>query len=232
MTVRPNTVQTVRAMLLSDGTYATTLLVWVLDYFGPEVLEWHPETIKMELEEAFAVKLPKANLDKLLAIITILTTDLFFKNAARFIQLANILAGDDFQPDEFEPADSAECAWAVTEALLLVPPSNEDPEPFSDEVRAYIGQTLRDEGYVTPPDVLRIALDADFSDKVRYNFADDPELFQGIYEVQQGKTEEIKQILAEGLQELIEQLQALPLQTGNTSELAKRISQTLKKTGG
>jgi hypothetical protein len=229
-----------KKMLQGSGTYATTIFVWCCDVFAREAhhydkgaeednsalawLKWHPTVIMESVEEKVGCKLPKANFDKLMAAVSIVTDDAFFKDAAKFIQLANVLAGDDFQPDEFNPADVAECAWAVTEALLLRPPDEEDPEVFSDEVRRYIGFVLKEEGYVKAPDVLRIALEADFSPEVNEAFAGDPEMFQGIYQNQTAKTAEVEDIVRQGLTNLMGQLKALPLQEGSTAELEKRLS--------
>ena len=224
----PATTKAVRRLLEAADTYATTLLVLALDTFGPECLGWHPTTLKMEVEAAFAVRLPKGNLDKLLAAVVILTTDLFFKDAARFVQLANVLAGDDFEPDEFEPADAAECAWAVTEALLLVPPDADDPEPFSDEVRLYVGHALKEEGFVRPPDVLRIALGGDASARVAADWGDDPELAAAIAAEDARKAAEVEHVVRTGLEELVAQLESLPLREGSTAELTKRIQATLR----
>ncbi len=227
----------VQHLLRDPDTFATTMLVIAVEAFGPECLydrddpdrgPWHPTTFRTMLEEKFGCQLPKANLDKLMAAVTVVTTDLFFGSVMSFIPLANILAGDEFDPDTWEKADAVECAWAITEALLLDPPDGDNPEPFSDEVRTYVGMVLRDEGYVTPPDVLKIAIDGDFSDKVRYNFSDDPEMFEGIYSVQRGKTEEVESILRENLLGLSQQLEALPVREGSTDEILKRIGQMLK----
>ena len=221
----------VRRLLESPDTYATTLLVWALDTYGPECLGWHPTTLKLEIEGDYAVRLPKGNLDRLLAAIVVLTTDLFFKDAARFVQLANVLAFDDFEPDEFEPADAAECAWAVTEALLLVPPDADDPEPFSDEVRLYIGHALKEEGFVRPPDVLRIALGGDASARVASDWGADRELSAAIAAEDARKAAEIEQLVRGGLAELVAQLESLPLREGSTAELTKKISATIRSTG-
>lgn len=223
-----NQAQFLRQILTGEDTFATTMLVWTIEQFGLESLQWHPLTLRMELEETNNLRLPKANFDKLMAAITIVTTDYFFKDVSRFVQLANILSGDDFQPDEFDPADSAECAWAVTEALLLSPPDEEDPEPFSDDVRRYLGIVLKEEGYVTPPDVLRLAIGADFTEQVRYDFTDDPEMFQAIHEVQQDKTKDVENLIRANLSGLLGQLQALPLREGSTTELVTRLRSNLQ----
>lgn len=224
----------VRTLLTSDDTFATTLLVWFMDTYPEQdeeghlaCLKWSPETIKMELDRAAGTPIPKVVFDKLMAAITIVTTDMFFKNVKTFIPIANILAGDDFQPDELEPPDAAECAWAITEALLLYPPDEEDPELFCDEIRTLIGFTLKEEGFVTPPDVLRIALGGDFTAQVSSDFADDPEMFSGIYAVQQGKKTDVELILREGLSELIQQLTALPLRHGSTADLVNKVRSSI-----
>lgn len=222
------TTRAVRGLLESPDTYATTLLVWALDTYGPECLEWHPTTLKMEIEGDYKVRLPKQNFDKLLAAITVLTTDLFFKDAARFVMLANVLAGDDFEPDEFEPADAAECAWAITEALLLVPPDADDPEPFADEVRHYVAHVLKDEGFVRPPDILRIALNGDSTGMVDGLYAQDKELYGVITQTQRAKTEEVEAVIRDGLRDLISQLQTLPLREGSTADLTQKISNVIR----
>jgi hypothetical protein len=226
-----------RALLEDRDTFATVLFILALDTFGPECLHdpddpdrgpWHATTFNSMIEQHFGVKLPKCNLDKIMAACTIVTTDLFFKNVDRFIVLANVLAGDEFDPSTFEPADSVECAWAITEALLLDPPDADDPEPFGDDVRRYIGFVLRDEGYITPPDVLKIAIGNDLASKVRYDFADDPEMFSGIYATQQEKTQEVESTLRACLLDLREQLTALHLRDGTTAEVIKRLGVLLK----
>lgn len=225
------------AALNDQDSFATTLFILAVDAFPPDpekgekqspLLEWTPTTIKMEMNQHYGVQLSQLALDKIMAAILIRTTDLFFRDPFYFIEMCNVLSGDNFEPDEFDPADSIECAWGVTEGLLLNPPDEEDPEPFSDEVRAYIGFVLREEGFTSPPGILKIALDADFSPQVAATFADDPELFQGIYQAQQGKTDEVESIMKSQLTELAEQLQRLTLQNGSTAGLIQRLRQSLQ----
>lgn len=212
-----------RNLWLNEDVYAATLLVLFIDTYGTEGLEWHPSTIKMQVEADFNVQLSKQTFDRLMAGITLVTTNYFYRNLPKFIDLCNILSGDDFDPGVFDPADSAECAWGITEALII----NPDPdEEFADDIRHYITQVLLSEGYVTPPDVLRIAIDADFTNRVKYNFSDDPEMFQGIYAVQQQKTGEITDMIRRQLGELLAQIQSLPLNNGQTDELIKRIRES------
>lgn len=224
---KPNPRKFIQQMLTSEDTYATVLLVFFVDRYGMEALDWHPGAIKLQLQQDFGVQLSKSTLDRLMAAIAVVTTNAFFRDTPQFIELCNVLAGDDFDPTVFEPADSAEMAWAVAEAMLLFPP--EDPMPFSDEIRGYVGKVLKDEGYVRPPKILRFATDADFVEQIKYDFTSDPEMFQAIYKNQSEKADEIDVLVMDNLQELLTQLTSLPLHNGDTSQIKDRIRAGLKQ---
>jgi hypothetical protein len=178
----------------------------------------------MELRDDFQANVPKNNIDKIMAAVSILTTDVFYKNASKFVQLCNILADEEFNPLVFDPADSFEIAWGITEAMLLYPP--DENEPFTREICAYIGSVVDDEGLVNPPDVLGIALrNAPQSDPLA-NLSDDPTMYSAFYDNQEAKSQEIKQMLAEHLNQLFEQLASLPLRNGDTTDLLNRIRKT------
>ncbi len=221
----------IKAVLTDEDTYGSTMLVLAGELLPDEFLKWHPKTILAELERVSGADIPQLNFDKLMAAVTIVTTDLFWRDESKFIHLCNVLSGSTLEPDVFDPADSMECAWGINEALLLDPPDDSNPEPFSDAIRHYVGHVLKEEGYVSPPDVLKIALDADFSEHVRYNFGDDPELSAGIFATQQGKAQEVEDVVKDGLKELFTQLENLPLREGSTADLKERIAHTLKRLG-
>lgn len=221
-----NPAERVRRLLMSDEPFATTLLALALDRWGVECLAWSPQTLQRELEQTYGTDLPQLNFDKLMAAIMVLTTDLFFKDLPRFIVLANVLAGSEFEPGEFDPADAAECAWAITEALLINPPDEDEADTlFSSDIRHYIGFVLKEEGFVTPPDVLRIAAAGDFSNQVYDAAGDDPDLLIEIKTRHDEKTAEINSIVRASLIELLEQLRSLPVkEQGFTAEVAKRLA--------
>ena len=214
--------------LLADpeGAYATTLVTILIDTYGTEALTWAPETLQLQFYDDFGVELPKANLDKLMAAVTILTTDYFYANLPRFLVLCSTLSGDQTDPSQVQVADALECAWGITEAMLLSPP--EEAEPFCDDIRHYLTAVLKDEGYIRPPDVMRIALDADFASQVQYDFAEDPTMFAAINQVQSSKTDEATAMLRENLQDLLAQLASLPLKTGSVKQLLARLPQDLR----
>lgn len=213
----------------SRETFASVLLTLFLDRFGTEALEWDPSTIALEIEEEFDVELSQLAMDKLMVAIQILTTDRFFKSLPDFIQFCNVLGGDRYHPETFDPADAEEVAWGITEALLISPPDENDPEPFTDEIRAYIGRALDAEGLINAPDILRIALrQARVSPSIE-DFSDDPEMFSAIYDVEASKTEEINQTIKIKTQILSAQLAALQLQNGNTQNVAKLLGDSVQR---
>ena len=225
-TSRPNSNATLRAFLGSDETYATVLLLIVMDTYGQEALEWSPATIRMQLEDDFSVPLPDGNLDKIMAAITIVTTNYFYQDPVRFVELCNILSGDDAEHDEFDPADVSEILWGISESFLLWPPEKEDDAydtKFSAEIIEYIRQTLTEEGFLKAPDILGVS-GLDETSFVRDTWSDDPEMYQAIYELHQHKMQDMKFFLHSNFRDLHQQLKVLPMAEGNKEALMKRIS--------
>lgn len=211
---------------LSPLSHATVLLCLYVDTYGMEGLSWHPETVKQQVEEDFAVKLPQQNFDRLMAAITLCTTNYFFKRLSVFIELCNVLSGDDFNPNVFKPADCMDCAWGITEALLIAPPDEE--EPFTDEIRYYLAEILKSEGFVQAPDILALALGGNRVDQVSQDFTDDPELWSAMYKTQKEKNQEVVDLLKSTLHNLLAQLEGLPLQNGSTKELVDKLRTNIR----
>lgn len=207
----------------SQETFGAVLLTLFLDAFGTEALGWDPATIAMEIEEEFKVELPQSSLDRLMVAIQILTTDQFYKNLPTFISFCNVMGGDEYRPDFFDPADAEEVAWGITEAILISPPDESDQAPFSEEIRAYIGAVLDREGIINPPDILRIALRVAKVMPSIQDFSDDPAMFNAVYDLETGKTEDINRTIVLRTKLLAAQLGALNLQNGN----AKKVAETL-----
>ena len=207
----------------SRETFGSVLLTLFLDRFGMEGLEWDPATIALEIEEEFNVKLSQGSLDKLIVCIQILTTDRFFKNLPDFISFCNVLGDDTYRPDMWDPADAEEIAWGITEALMIEPPDDNDPDPFTNEIRGYIGAVLDSEGIINPPDILRIALRNNKVSKNITDFSDDPEMFNAVYDLEAGKTEDINNTLRMKTKLLAEQMAALNLKNGNTKHVVEML---------
>ena len=213
----------------SETTYTTTLLLILLDTFGAAPLyeedtdgSWLPETMSDAFRRSYGVDLPDVNLDKLAAGVMLLTTDYFMQDVTYFINICNVLCGNRLNPQVFDPADAAEILWAITEASLIWPPE-ENSKSFSPQITAYIGAVLEVEGISNPPDVLRIGLNQAKTSKLT-DFADDPEMYNAIYDTQQSKTADLKENLILNLQELYLELKSLPaLQKGQTDTILSKI---------
>lgn len=221
----------IRKILTDPDTYATTMLVLAGELLDPGFLNWHPGTILAELERVSGADVPQLNFDRLMAAVAIKTTDLFWKQEDRFVALCNVLAGTPFDPDTFDPADAVEVAWGITEALVIDPPDGDDPEPFSDAVRHYVGMALLAEGMIRPPDVLRIAIGGNATARVRRDYGHDPDRMTGIAAEQERMTREVEEAVRDGLDELFAQLDALPLREGSTAELKRRIGVVSRAAG-
>lgn len=224
---RPSDTAIRRALLLTEETFSLVLLLLVVDMYGAEVFNWAPETIRRELEEDFRIKLPKVSLDKVMAAVTLVTTNYFSKDVTKFIEICNILAGDDFEPSEFEPADAAEILHGVSEAALIWPFDDESSD-FSPEVREYVAQVLKAEGITHPFDVLRIASESDTEAIINSEFSDDPAMFSAIYESQNSKRKDMLDVLRSNMSALRQQLELLPLRNGEKGSTLKRLDKMLQ----
>lgn len=218
-----------KEMWKSPKTFASVLLIVFLDRFGVEALDWDPATISMEIEEEFGVDLPQATLDKLIVAINILTSDRFYRSLPDFIIFCNVLSGDTYRPDMFDPADSVEIAWGITEGLLIAPPEEQEQEPFNEEIRAYIGAVLDAEGIINAPDILKIALRRANVSNAADEFSDDPDMFNAIYDVEAGKSADINGEIKERAVMLAEQLSALQLANGTTTAVAQKLLASVEK---
>lgn len=230
----PTQQQAFRNLLSSDETFGTTLLVVAIDTYGSQSIigdedhRWSPRSLKMELEADFNVEIPKQIFDRLMAAIQVVTSDDFYKRLPVFIQLCNVLSGAEYNPQVFDKADARECAWGMTEAMLLAPPDEDDPEPYIDEIRHYLGKVIDDAGIRgEPPDLLRLAI----REKPQAGYSDlaetDPDMFRAEFEVNENVGKVIESELERLLGELFDQLSALPLKNGDTHGLLRRIQKSL-----
>jgi len=208
----------VKQLVQSDDVWGTTLLVLSLDMLGPECLQWLPQSLNLELMDRLGYQIPSNNLDKLLAAREILVADDFYRRLPFFLTYANALAGDGMPLGQIVPATAAECAWAVLEATLLSPPESES-EGFSEEILAYIGQVLREEGFVRPPGILRTAIMVEPHFDYGNLSPEDSEMFAAAFQDAEQRVQELDEQLKEDLQSLIDQLRSLPLANGSTKLL-------------
>jgi hypothetical protein len=201
-------------VLTDPDAFATTLVTMVHDTYGADAYTWHPETLALELRDDYGVALPRASFDRLMAGLAIASGDEFFRSLPDFAQLCPVLSGEPYRPDLIDPPDAAECAWGITEALLLNPPDDGDDEgPFAPEIAAYVGRVLDREGIADAPDVLRIGR-RDGPPPAPGGAGDDA-------------AREIAALIRHNLARLLGQLAQLPLAHGDAAGLAGRLARNL-----
>lgn len=160
--------------------------------------------------------------------IHLLTSNSFFTSLPDFIELCNVLSGSASTLGEFDPADASEIAWGITEALLICPPDEEDKTPFASQIIDYISHVVEQEGMLVPPDILKLGThDNSVVHKIQYQFSDDPEMFNMIWNEEKSKTDDINNLVKTRLTALIKQLQELPLKHGSTEDIAKKMLRSL-----
>ena len=154
MNIQTGHLPTIKGMLRHEHTMATVLHAIVLKEFGEDIYKWDPITLDKEIQDTFEVEFPKLNADKLQAIITSLTTDRFFRDWQAFTAICEVLNGDNTVLDLADPLTAPEMAWGVIEQRL----NDDSNQPFTEEVRRYVGAVLSTYGFVDAPDHLSWAI--------------------------------------------------------------------------
>lgn len=195
-------------MLENEDAFATSLLAIALDEYGTDVLSWDPETLWMELAEDFSARIPRVNKDKLQALITCYTTNLFFVSLEFFITTCNVLSGAEANFSKFDPADSEEIIWAVYEIMLntSIDRDKNDKEDyhFSHEIRRYMGIALENDGVFDPPDVLRVA---EMTDRTNLDlWQDEPDMYNAAFDKSKAEKVALLSFLGSRLLELLKEL--------------------------
>lgn len=221
-----------RDIWTSPKSFTTTLVTSLVDHYGTECFEWLPMTIRKELQSDLGIEIPSLNFDRAMVGVQLITSDYFYKSLPSFNEYCQVLAGHSVHYDTFSMADALDIAWGITEGVLLSPPDDGDDEPFSEEIIGFIGQVVKSEGILDPPDVLKIGqIGQELASQVRFNFSDDPEMFSAIWKQEQSKGEEITAIVKEGIVNLVLQLEKLELINGQTADISKKLRTNISSLG-
>lgn len=108
-------------LLSGSGTFAFVLMAIAIDKYGDDMAE-DPEVLIMDLEDDFGCKVPDEGRNRIQAAVTVMTTDLFYRNANVFKAVALAFSDGDIGgiPDgDDEELDACRCLWATTEVGLL-----------------------------------------------------------------------------------------------------------------
>lgn len=225
-----NYISKVAKYLTDKDTYTTTLVCIFIDVYGIEKLNsWAPETIIAELEDDFDVDIPEYNIDKLMTGLDILKTNRFFFSLPDFMRACCVMTGYANNKILILP-EVEDIAWGLTEALFLNPPE-ENENAFSEEIKAYIAWCLRQEGLLTIPNVLKVAI-SDYKDlltQAKHEFSDDPIFYQSIVQFEASKEDIINQFVMDNIKKLLLQLKDIPFQNANQKFLEKSVTKIIEE---
>lgn len=208
--------RTVLGRVLCDpDLLGTSLLALLVDHYDTEFLGWEFETLRQELLEDFGITMPEVNEQKVQALMTVLTSDAFFRDPVVFHHVACALCNEPVDLENFSPTEPDLAAWAAFEAVSIA--GREHP-PFGEEVRRWLGVMLAEHGIHHKPKTLGFALfpnedpgkpaeDGGLSTTP----LDDPELFAGMYRRSQDEAGELDGFVQQRFNLLMTQLSQLPL---------------------
>jgi hypothetical protein len=217
--------ETFASLLLDEEAIATPLLVGLLDEFGTEMLDWEPETLRLEIKNEWKVTPPQVNFDKIWALVTVLTTNSFYDSFEGFTHICNALSNTEASFDVYDPADVTEMAWAIAECTLLDPPDptgKDKSYQFNTEIIAYMQARLNTESFSKPPLILAKHLpENDGSAKIDSALADDGIDYNAYWDSQQRKRMAVDRWVGSRMLNLIQTLVGLPLQNADKEALAQ-----------
>lgn len=199
-------IERIKELLVDEDAFATSLLALCLDEYGTEIFEWEPATLWMQLAEDFGSPLPRVNRDKIQALMTVHETDLALQDVDVFNSVCNALSGSEADFGKFDPLSPEEVLWGIYEILLNMDP---DEGRFSDDIRAYIGVILNNNGVVDPVDVLRIG-----TGHVAVSALDeDQEIIGAVYEKDRSDNRALMRFLHARIRALLTELDSIELES-------------------
>lgn len=134
----------IRELLRDRNTYGTVLHIITYMLFGDELYELDSVELYKRISEVIGEFMPEENESKLQAIMTITTTDLFYKKPDVFSVIAQTLINGDpgITEAEVDTPSLSEVVWALYEAEL-----NREEFPLSPSVVVFIDKIAESEGF-------------------------------------------------------------------------------------
>lgn len=207
------------SQLLAEKTaFATPLLLYAYNLIGDDIFEIEPETIEQILKQQNHKTLQR-NVDKINAALGLLTTNLFWQDPITFAVTCRTL--NRKARVNAAPPDIEDVLWGITEARLIVGSPNEENEPFSDSIQAYIQQLLKMAGIVTEVPTL------DFIEPQKEpNVYDDAEQSLAAYDSSRERVDDLEQGLSTKMATMLKQIKDLHIKL--SEDAAKDLEHILE----
>lgn len=206
-------------MLVDPETPASILVVGLMDEFGTDFFNWEPDTLLLETQSVWKVQPPSINRDKIWALVTEITTNLFYQNLDAFNHVCNALSGSNADFQNWDPVNVRQMCWGIAEVSLADPPEKGDE--FSEEIKIYMRERLEFEGFSKVPKLLKDFVKLpDRSQSINETLTSDAIGFKSYWDAQQRKLLEIDEWCQDRMNRIIVLLGTLPLQNADQKALA------------
>lgn len=193
------------------GLFATSALTMLVDDFGSEVVSWEPETLALNMKDRYGQEPNQGLSDRINAISSLYTTDMFLVDLQTFLAICNSLNFGVVSSETLIPADVDDVLWGVTEAYMNIPDEIKE-HGFSHDIRRYVGMLLADAGITKAPSVVEWAeFPEEETDRLADAMGEDP-LMNAYWDKQVGEQAELEAFTSQKSRDLINQLQALPIE--------------------
>jgi hypothetical protein len=145
----------IKDALENPETLATVGHLIAFKTYGPEIYEWDPLTVYLELKADYNAEVAPEVLDRISAMQVVMLSDAFFTKLEAFLAICNTLADGSPFFQTFNPVTVEEAAWAITEISL-----NRELLPFSYAIKRYLKTILAQDGYTdsTMPEIFKEVL--------------------------------------------------------------------------
>ena len=195
-----------------QGMYCSSLLLLMLDNFGPAVLEWEPEIVQEEVERISGSKVNALTSDKLNAALSVLQSNVYHKSLPAFTTINACFSSKYATPEAFKLCTLDDILWGCTEIQLIEGPQEFKDQGFTHPIRFYTGMMLEAEGVTKPPTLLGFAeFDTAKTDNQEITFVDDPNMSMAYMQRQEDEIDRMNKFVVANLGQLLTQFRKLPL---------------------
>jgi hypothetical protein len=152
--------------LSDDDANPIKIMLEIDDRWGKGWREWEPETF-LQTCDTEGIKMSNYTMDKIMALKVMVNTPEFFDSPRVFEKICVAFSNKLVDWGHIQTVKLHDIAVTVALTLRFL-----KDEPFSDDVKAYIGACAIRDGYLIMPDVLKFANEP-FMEQMRKNIGSD-----------------------------------------------------------